>query len=273
MERSIPLVHIRVRHDYYASAGWCVRIGPTTATEALAARRGLLWIQLSHNEWQLLVREDHPGFDAGDAVELEMSAPASEFFRVTDLGSDFSPSYLYSVDLNGCDAEVDLASLLKLPPAKEPAKRREADNLKWGTAFCRLGLRLDDGLLSAARTGNPKRCTLRLRPRSFVWEYLFVFCSPEGVDPRKLKLAERSGTVAFTPFEAVPDSSLGRGVFQCVSTAAIPAARAYGYELILEQTVRGEPPLKRTVSRFIGCPVPGKYLAGAPDMICQICFI
>lgn len=260
MEHFIPFIGLRVQHNYYTTpANGHFSLAPTTETETLMRRRGLLFIETPQG-WAWLLRTDSAGFEADDVLELSVHIGNADFFRVTAL-ENYHPQTLYRLRLEN-NKNIEAASSLQA-----------TDEKKWDTEFCRISMKPTAAMLAKARKNTPMNYTLRFQALAFTWEYLFVFrcTSAESID--NLLLEETKQRILFEKPGRLKSSSFGKNVWRTVSTAPVNALERPEYQLVLFAVLQEYPLKKRTVSKFISCPQPGKYISDRPDILRAVCYI
>lgn len=260
MEHFIPFVSLRVEHNYYTTpVNRHFSLAPTLETEALMRRRGLLFIETPQG-WAWLLRADSAGFEADDVLELSVHIWDADFFRVTKL-ENYHPQTFYRLKLEN-HKNIDAASSL-----------RATDEKKWGTEFCRIGMKPTAAMLAKARKDAPVNYVLRFRALAFTWEYIFVLRDPRAESIANLLLEETKQRIIFEKAQQLKDSPFGKNVWRTVSTTPVSALERPEYHLVLSTVLQEYPLKKRTVSRFIACPQPGKYISDSPDTLREVCYI
>lgn len=260
MEHFIPFVSLCVEHNYYTPpVNRHFSLTPTAETEVLMRRRGLLFIE-TPQRWAWLLRRDSAGFGADDVLELSVHILDTDFFRVTRL-ENYHPQTFYQLKL-GNARSVDAASAL-----------RATDKKKWGGEFCRIRMKPTSVQLEKARKDMPVNYTLRFYAQAFTWEYLFVLRDNNTEKLGNLLLEETKNRITFEKAGRLENSSFGTNVWRTVSTTPVSALECSDYKLVLSTVIQEYPLKKRTVSRFIECPQPGKYISDDPDLIRKVCYI
>lgn len=114
------LIKWKVVHGYY-SGGACrgIELSPTLQTCKLLKRRGVLFRQLSGNEWGILGTQETE-WDEGDAIVLERNIIDDVFLYVTENSSDFQ------------QITVEMSSV---EPGEERTLNFEVKKLKWEYIF------------------------------------------------------------------------------------------------------------------------------------------
>lgn len=260
MEHFIPFVSLCVEHNYYTPpVNRHFSLTPTAETEVLMRRRGLLFIETPQG-WAWLLRRDSAGFGADDVLELSVHILDTDFFRVTRL-ENYHPQIFYQLKL-GNARSVDAASAL-----------RATNKKKWGGEFCRIRMKPTSVQLEKARKDMPVNYTLRFYAQAFTWEYLFVLRDNNTEKLGNLLLEETKNRITFEKAGRLENSSFGTNVWRTVSTTPVSALECSDYKLVLSTVIQEYPLKKRTVSRFIECPQPGKYISDDPDLIRKVCYI
>lgn len=260
MEQFTTFVSISIEHPYYMTPiRRHLQLSPTLETEKLMKRRGIIFIE-SEDGWAWLIRKDCAGFETNDVLELSMQTFDADFFRITRL-EEYHPQSFYELileDKKNVDVAVDLAA---------------TDEKKWAAEFCRIRVKPTSDLLKKARKEKPVKYTLRFRPMAFRWEYLFVIRNNDTENIRNLLLEETKSRIIFEKAGPLKNSSFGTNVWRTVSTVPVSALECPEYQLVLSTVLQENPLKKRTVSRFIQCPQPGKYISDDPEMIRKVCYI
>lgn len=260
MEQFVTLASIQVEHSYYNTpVGKHLKLTPTSETKKLMKRRGI-WFMENAEGWSWLVRKDCPGFEAGDLLELSMQIFDTNFLRVTSF-NDYQPQCFYQLVLEN-KKNIDAASSLAVTEEK-----------KWMQELCRIRLTPTTALLKKTQKDNPMRYTIRFRPLAYQWEYLFVIrdCAAENIN--NLLLEEIKNKIIFHKAERLAHSPFGTHVWRTVSTVPVSVLERPDYSLLLSTVVQEYPLKKRTVSKFIDCPQPGKYISDNPAMLRNVCYI
>ncbi|MDD3038148.1 hypothetical protein [Bacteroides sp.] len=260
MEQYKTFIHIRIEHNYYSTpvAGHFT-LEPTPATRMLMKRRGLLFVNDSGG-WSWSMRADSSGFDTDDLLELTLQAVDKNFLQVTRLDG-YHPQQFYQLKLDNKKL-IDVATSLTATEEK-----------KQSAELCRLRIKPTTALLKKAQKGEPASYTLRFRPSSFRWEYLFVIRNAQADLILNLLLEESRQRIEFDEAEKLNNSPFGINVWRIFSKSSVNALEHSDYQLIISSVIQDNPLKKRIVSRFIPCPQPGKYLSDDPGTIRHICFI
>lgn len=260
MEQFTTFVNINVAHAYYTTpVRRHIQLSPTLETERLMKRRGILFLE-NEDGWNWLASKDCPGFEPDDVLELSMQTFDADFFRVTRL-EEHRPHTFYELVLEN-EKNVEVAVALAATNEK-----------KWAAEFCRIRLRPTAELLEEARKDTPMRYSLRFQSMAFRWEYLFVLRNNDTENLRNLLLEETKNRIIFEKAERLSGSSFGTNVWRTVSTVPVSAQECPDYQLVLSTVLQENPLKKRTVSRFIQCPQPGRYISDDPEMIRKVCYI
>lgn len=260
MEQFTTLLSISVEHTYYTTpVRRHLQLSPTLETERLMKRRGILFVE-NEDGWTWLVAKSCAGFEPDDVLELSMQTFDADFFRVTRL-EEYHPQTFYELTLEN-KKNVEVATALAA-----------TDEKKWAAEFCRIRVRPTPELLKKARREKPVRYMLRFQSKAFRWEYLFVIRNNDTENLRNLLLEETKNRIIFEKAERLTDSSFGTNVWRTVSTVPVSALERPEYQLVLFTVLQENPLKKRTVSRFIQCPQPGKYTSDDPGMIRKVCYI
>lgn len=260
MEQFITLASIQVEHTYYTTPiNRHIKLSPTPEAEKLMRRRGILYLE-NDEGWSWLVRKDCAGFEANDVLELSLQTSDANFMRVTKLG-DYQPQNFYLLKLE-TKKSIDAASSLIMTEEK-----------KWANELCRIRLIPTAALLKKAQKDTPMSYTIQFRPLAYRWEYLFVIRNDNAESIPNLLLEETKNKILFTKAEWLEHSSFGTNVWRTVSTTPVSVLECPDYSLLLSTVLQEYPLKKRTVSRFIECPQPGKYLSDNPEMLRNVCYI
>ncbi len=259
MEQFITFASIRAEHTYYSTPfNRYITLTPTLETKGLMKRRGLLFTE-DADGWSWLMRKDCAGFDTDDLLELSMQISDANFTRVTRL-ADYHPQHFYQL-LLGNKKNVDAGIALSVTKEK-----------KWMAEFCRIRMVPTSTLWKKAQRDNPMSYTICFQSTSARWEYLFVMSNEATDNLQNLLLEETKNRIVFEKAERL-QSPFGTHVWRTVSTSSVSALEHPEYRLVLSAILQEYPLKKRTVSRFIQCPQPGKYISDDPDMIREICYI
>lgn len=260
MEQYLPFVSIQVQHTYYTTPiNSHISLSPTSDAEKLMRRRGILFME-NEEGWAWLVRKDCAGFEANDVLELSMQLSDTKFLRVTRL-NDYYPPNFYQLRLENKKV-IDAASSLTITEEK-----------KWKSELCRIRLSPTAALLKKAQKETPMIYTIQFRPLAYQWEYFFVIRDDHTEDIRNLLLEETKNRIIFDKAERLKNSSFGAHVWRIVSTSPVSVLECPDYSLLLSTVLQEYPLKKRTVSKFIDYPQPGKYISDDPNMLRKVCYI
>lgn len=287
MESFAVVAGIRIRHGYYKSlVNHNIELKQTRETEELTKRRGMVFVKASDNEWQWLIPAYSTGFMADDILEVSMIVDDPDFLRKINI-KDYTPLSFYQVCL-GKEAEIDLANGLQLV----------MDKKKQGREICRMTLNPLQGIIEKVRRllqenslaaeevlEETKRYvdqmpkyplpmyTITIQSPDYTWEYLFVFRDESDSRGQYLKLENIAvgSNITFESPKILTNSSLGKNIWQIVSSGPIKLQAEYEASLVLTESSGND--RKRVVSRFIDFPKPGKYITDRPDMIREVCYL
>lgn len=84
---------LRLRHEYFVSSDWKVKLVMARESGLLMIRRGLMWKKSGENQW-VLIAENGCLWDKEDRIELELSVRNGIFPYVTEKEIDFHHDYL-----------------------------------------------------------------------------------------------------------------------------------------------------------------------------------
>lgn len=84
---------LRLRHEYFGSSDWKVKLVMARESGLLMIRRGLMWKKSGENQW-VLIAENGCLWDKEDRIELELSVRNGIFPYVTEKEIDFHHDYL-----------------------------------------------------------------------------------------------------------------------------------------------------------------------------------
>lgn len=260
MEQFITFIRVQLEHPYYTTpVNKHINLTPTLETEKLMHRRGLLFIE-SVGGWEWLLRKDCPGFEAEDVLELSMQTFDADFFRVTKL-EEYHPQTFYQLKLDATE-RINVATSLEA-----------TDEKKWGAEFCRIRVKPTRNQLQRAQKDTPMSYVIGFQPLAFRWEYLFIIRDNKTENLGNLLLEETKNRIIFEKAERLENSPFGNNVWRTVSTVPVSALEFPDYKMILSTVIQENPLKKRTVSRFIECPQPGKYISDDPDIIRKVCYL
>lgn len=260
MEEFVTFAGIQVEHTYYATpVNRHIRLSPTSETEKLMRRRGVLFME-NDEGWAWLVRKDCSGFEANDMLELSMRLLDPSFLRVTKL-NDYLPQRFYQLKL-GNKKCIDAASSLTMSEEK-----------KWAVEFCRIRFTPTPALLTKAQKETPMNYMIQFHPLAYQWEYIFVVCDDNTEDIQNLLLEETKNRITFKTAERLKNSSFGSNVWRTISTVPVSVLERSEYSLSLFTVLQEYPLKKRAVSKFIECPQLGQYIPDFPNLLRKVCYI
>lgn len=84
---------LRLRHEYFVSGHWRVKLMMSRESGLLMIRRGLMWKNSGENQWALIA-ENGSLIDKTDRIELELSVRNGIFPYVTEKEIDFNDEHL-----------------------------------------------------------------------------------------------------------------------------------------------------------------------------------
>lgn len=87
------LWNLRLRHEYFVSSDWRVKLVMARESGLLMIRRGWMWKKTGENQWELIA-ENGCLWDKADRIELELSVRNGIFPYVTEKEIDFHHDYL-----------------------------------------------------------------------------------------------------------------------------------------------------------------------------------
>lgn len=297
MGQFIVFINIKTVHPYYANMTGNLRFLPTIKTEQLMRSREILFRQ-TRDGCQWLLSNDCAGFLKGDEFELVLLMQDTNFIRITQL-EDYRPQSFYQLALPENSREIDVASALV--PTKEP--KRESH-------FCHISIKLTDNMLKEAKSGRPPEYLLRFREAAYRWEFLLVPRQESTDESKTFLLEDTNGQILFTLPEKEANISFSKIAWRIVSVSPVVCREHPDCNLRLSEVQTAElskrlsevlskdiqpedfsklPPeilsgvlpgiladrslKKRTVSRFLPFPEPGKYNTDQQDCIRQICYV
>lgn len=304
MSRFIAIAGIRLEHDYYTPPiNSYFSLMPTSQTDELMKRRGVLFRQTAINEWQWLVEEKNAGFMESDILEVSIIVDDPDFLRKILVKKGYDPRLLYQIRL-GRDSIVEFNP----SPIPNETKRRGE--------FCRIVLKpiqaVIDRLLSLQETIQTLQTklteptkeanraeaiklleqvwqetewlpmkleqmyTIKFCTCSYYWEFLLVFKDKTDQIEQEdkfyvLETNTPNKLIVFHPSEKYEDSMLGN-IYRIISEVKIEAKECYDFTLTLyECSFKGNK--RRVISKFISIPQPGKYIASRPDILREVCYL
>lgn len=304
MGQFVELISIRMEHGYYKDMTNKFGIVPTAETEVLMHNRGILFRQTGDG-CQWLVANGCSGFLPDDRLECVLRVQDADFMYVTQLG-DYRPQSFYRLNLSDESRTTDIVSSLVPVDAPsmggscfcsisiglthdmlEEAKRgksleyrlgfREAA-YRWEYLFVRRNGENDplNTLLLEDTKGNilfslPKK--LSATPYSdTVWQMVSVSPIVCRQHPDcNLLLSEVPATeLCKLLAEKLKDKRLPFGELekdiQAGDFSRLPVD-------VLSEVYADKSLKRRTLSRFIPCPQPGRFKAEQQDWARQVCYI
>jgi hypothetical protein len=100
MSKYIAIATIRLEHDYYnPPTSRHFRLEPMPKTKELMRRRGVLFIQTNHNEWQWLTEEDNTKSIENEEMELAVIVTDPVFMLQVAI-KEYNPQILYQINLD-----------------------------------------------------------------------------------------------------------------------------------------------------------------------------
>lgn len=297
MGQFAAFINIKIAHAYYNSIMGKFCFLPTAKTEKLMRSRNILF-RPTGDGCQWLVADNCAGFLDNEELEVILQIQDTDFMLITQL-KDYHPQSFYRLILSDNSGEIDIASALV--PTEE--QKRESH-------FCHISIKLTNNMLKEAKTRRPQEYLLRFREAAYRWEYLFLPRN-EGIDESKTFLLEDTkGEILFTLPEKQENTPFGGIAWRIVSISPIFCREHPDCNLQLSEVLTAElsmllsealsrdiqpkdfsklPPevlfkllpkiqaekslRKRTVSRFLPSPQPGRYGTELRDYIRHICYL
>lgn len=303
MGQFVRLIGIKIEHGYYKDVTDKFCIVPTVKTETLMRNRGIQF-RRTGNGCQWLMTENCSGFLPGDRLECALQVRDADFMYVTQL-DDYRPQSFYRLDLSDEHRITDVVSALvpvsdtagascfcSINICLTPDMLKEAKNgtpfeytlgfrkaaFRWEYLFVR---RNDDAQESKVLLlKDAKGKILFSLPRKLVntpyGEIAWQIASTSPVVCRQhpdcdLVLTEVPAKELGEMFiEKLKDQ--GRLTpeleeeIQSGEFSGLPAE-------IVPEAISGKSLKRRTLSRFIPCPQPGRFKPGERDCIRQVCYI
>ena len=110
MGQFVKLIGIKIEHGYYKDVTDKFRIVPTVKTETLMRNRGIQF-RRTEDGCQWLIAENCNGFLPGDQLECALQVRDTDFMYVTQL-DDYQAQSFYRLSLSGESRMTDVASAL-----------------------------------------------------------------------------------------------------------------------------------------------------------------
>lgn len=305
MGQFIKFISIRLEHGYYKDVTGKFRIVPTARTEKLMLSRGLLFRQTGDG-CQWLIDNDSNGFMPNDRLECILQVQDADFMHVTQL-DDYRPQSSYRLNLSDestttdvvyslvpadapsmsgrpCFCSIRIGLPLGLPKSIKDVKPidyrlvfREAA-YSWEYLFVR---RHDDApeskvLLLEDTKGNilfPLPTKLTDTPYGEIaWQIVSTSpvvcrkhpdCDLVLTEVPTEELREKFTDKLNDQGRLIPElkKNINSGDFSEVPADVV-------FAVISDKSLK-----RKTVSRFVPCPQPGKYKPEEPGYIRQVCYI
>jgi hypothetical protein len=255
-----PLYHFCIEHDYF-DRNRCRAIGCHISPEGgdLLHRRGLLFRQLSSNEWTIFFDDMSTGVNTGsDVLTLELDITDPTLVTYTKW-AEIHPDSAYLLKLPGLTESLDASDCIE-----ETAYRR-----KIGVGFCTVQLQFTEEMWQAAKNGNPQMCRLQFHACERKWEYLFIPQNGKTGPFEKIHLEEINRRLSFIPFTKT--IVYGKNVLYTVSKDTIAMKEHYPFHLKLILFSEGNRQ-KQVLLREVPLPSPDAFIAKDSETIRQICY-
>ena len=256
-----PLYSFRIEHDYFVG-GICraLQCAVLPAGQELMSQRGLLFRQMTQNEWTVLYDADGAGVDTdSDAIAFGMSILDPAFVLYTEW-QGFDPSAVYAMSLPLANGNADATDVI----TDTESKRRI------GMPLCSITLRLTEDVWQAAVNGTPKCDTINFQAPERYWEYILIKQSNNSeVDAERLRLDTDKNLLTFNSFERT--NEFGRDAYRTVSEKAVPIRECYDFRLNLIATPESSNRQKQVLLRNVEHPIPGRFKSEA-DKLRQVCY-
>ena len=294
-----------MEHGYYKDVTGKFRIVPTARTERLMRNRGLLFRQTGDG-CQWLIDNDSSGFMPDDRLECILQVRDADFMHVTQL-DDYRPQSSYRLSLSDESTTADVVSALvpadapsmpggpcfcsisiglplglpknikEVKPIEHRLVFREAA-YRWEYLFVRRNADEDGSkvLLLEDAKGNirfPLPAKLTDTPYGeIVWQIVSVSpvvcrqhpdCNPVLTEVPAEELGKKFAKELNDQGLLTPE--LEKDI-QSGDFSGVPADVVFA-------VISGKSLKRKTVSRFVPCPQPGKYKPGEPGSIRQVCYI
>lgn len=262
MESYRPLYRIVVKHEYFEGkpCGF-LQCGLSAQGKLLAARRGLLFHEVSANEWQILYDAAGAGVDTeNDVLELGLRVKDPGFVQYTEW-KDICPSAVYTLELPLSSEEKNAVAAI----------HRTDEKGKIGSSFCTIRLHLTEQLMKVAKAKTPETCILHFPARKVYWEYIFIPRDKDNSIPAgSLLLEDTTGKVIFR--NLYKTQAYGREVWRTKSIKSIPVRSVYDCRLRLVVQPVEEGSSKHILLRQVKPPEYGQFQSRRADCLRQVCY-
>ncbi|WP_195669986.1 hypothetical protein [Bacteroides intestinalis] len=305
MGQFVKLIGIRTEHGYYKNVTGKFRIVPTAKTEKLMRSRGILF-RPTDDGCQWLIADDCSGFMPGDRLECVLQVRDADFMHVTQLG-DYQPQSFYRLNLSDENPVKDVVS--SLVPADAPSmsggpcfcslsigltddmpeEGKKGNPLEYRLGFREAAYRWEYLFVRRNEDANVSKVLLLEDTRGRILFPLPKKLTDTPYGETAWQMVSSSPVVCRqhpdcnlllteVPTEELVGKLAGKLESQGRLTPELEKDIRSGEfsrlpaEAVLE--VVSDKSLKRkTVSRFVPCPQPGRYKPGEQDCIRQVCYI
>lgn len=259
MERYQPLYRFVVKHDYFSGVPCeCIQCGLTPQGKFMARQRGLLFRQLSVNEWAVYFDENGAGVSENeDVLEMEMTIIDRSFSLYTEW-EDYSPISSYQIELPSADAEeIETSSFTRLE-----------DRRRIGSPFCLLKLNLTTEIMKSAINGTPQCNIIHFHAPDKYWEYLFIPRIAGRTSYDSLLLEDSTGKVSFLNSGTIKIA--GCEACRIQSSSPIPLRKNFncGLRLVIQSDDNHRS--KRIILKQVHIPQLGRFKSDKADTLRQI---
>lgn len=251
MSKYIAISTIRLEHDYYnppTSRHFRLELMPKT--KELMRRRGVLFIQTNHNEWQWLTEEDNTKSIENEEMELAVIVTDPDFMLQVAI-KEYNPQILYQINL---DRDIIIDEEYSMSPV--------SGKTKFHGEFCRIVLK-------------PKeKYTIKFCSCSYYWEYLFIFRDEPDLHGERLILESmpREAISFHSPEKYEHGIMSQKNVWRIVSEKKIKVQEHYDFRLsVYDNSPNGNG--RKIISRFITSPRLNKFVADRSDILREIIYL
>lgn len=261
MENYQPLYRIVVEHDYFSGVPCeCIQCKLTPQGKFMAQQRGLLFRQLSVNEWAVYFDKNGAGVNENDDVlEMGMTIIDRSFSLYTEW-EDYSPISSYQIELPSANVEeIETSSFTRLE-----------DRRSIGSPFCLLKLNLTTEILKSAQSGTPQCNIIHFHAPDKYWEYLFIPRIVGRISGDSLSLEDSKGVVTFLNPETIKIA--GSEACRIKSTSPVPLRKNLNCGLRLIIQSEDSRRSKRIILKQVHIPQLGRFKSDRLDTLRQICY-
>lgn len=305
MGQFVKFIGIKMEHGYYKDVAGKFYIVPTAKTEKLMRSRGILF-RPTNDGCQWLITDDCSGFMPDDRLECILRVQDADFMYVTQLG-DYQPQSFYRLSLSDESQVTDVVSFLV--PADAPSmlggpclcsisigltngmleEVKRGKSLEYRLVFREAAYRWEYLFVRRNRDANESKVLLLEDTKGkiifslpkmlantpygeIVWQ--IVSTSPvvcrQHLDCNLLltevaaeELVEKLTGKLKSQERLTPEleKDIQSGEFSRLPAEAV-------LEAVSDKSLK-----RKTLSRFLPCPQPGKYKVEEQDCIRQVCYI